>query len=161
MNWFELWLTLHILAAIVAFGPTFVFPIMGPAVGRHPEHAGFGLEIMEVIETRLVIPFALTMPLSGLGLIRTARVDVFASQWLLWAIVLYVIALGIAFGNQVPATAGMLKIVRSAQAGGLSEDAGRRMGALAARARTGGMLLTVLLITIVVLMIWRPGAAFA
>jgi uncharacterized protein Smg (DUF494 family) len=29
MKWVIFWLFLHILAAVVAFGPTFVFPIVG------------------------------------------------------------------------------------------------------------------------------------
>jgi hypothetical protein len=30
MNWFLFWLLLHIAGAIIAFGPTFVFPLMEP-----------------------------------------------------------------------------------------------------------------------------------
>jgi hypothetical protein len=28
MNWILFWLLLHIAAAVIAFGPTFVFPLM-------------------------------------------------------------------------------------------------------------------------------------
>ena len=36
-------LFLHIGGAIVAFGPTFAFPILGPMAGKEPQHANFAL----------------------------------------------------------------------------------------------------------------------
>jgi len=68
MNWFLLWLLLHIAAAIIAFGPTFVFPLIGAAVAKAPQHTPFALAIDAAIEDKLVIPVALTMPISGLGM---------------------------------------------------------------------------------------------
>src|SRR5579864_6276026 len=41
MNWFLLWLFLHILAAVIAFGPIFVFPIVGSLAAQMPQHLRF------------------------------------------------------------------------------------------------------------------------
>ena len=39
MNWVLFWLFLHIAAAIVAFGPSFVFPVLGTMVPQDPAPA--------------------------------------------------------------------------------------------------------------------------
>jgi len=69
MNWFLFWLFLHIAAAIIAFGPSFVFPIIGSLLEKNPASAHFAVEVMHRIETRLILPVALTMAVSGTGLI--------------------------------------------------------------------------------------------
>src|ERR1700730_4484431 len=65
MNWFLLWLFLHILAAVIAFGPIFVFPIVGGLSAKMPQHLLFAAELNHRIEQRLVLPLALTMAISG------------------------------------------------------------------------------------------------
>ena len=35
-------LFLHVIGAIIAFGPVFSFPLIGAAGGREPMHANFG-----------------------------------------------------------------------------------------------------------------------
>ena len=54
--WF---LFLHILGAIVAFGPTFTFPIIGAMGGREPMHANFATRISYRISERVVLPLAI------------------------------------------------------------------------------------------------------
>ena len=158
MSWFEFWLILHIVAAIVAFGPTFVFPVVGPMIAANPQHAIFGFEVFHALETKLILPFALTMPVSGIGLIRTAQVDTAHSTWLVVAIALYVVAVALAFVHQLPATDRILSLLRDTPAG--TPPPAQTM-TLIMRTRVVGMLLTLLLVSIIVLMITRPGAAFS
>ena len=159
MNWFLFWLLLHVAAAIIAFGPTFVFPLIGTLIPKQPQGLRFALELNHLIETRLVIPFALTMLVSGSGMIVTAHINLTATPYLVVAIVLYLIALGIAFLNQVPATAKLLELTAGgpppgAQPGGPPPPA---VQAQINRARIGGMILTVLLLIIIFLMVIKPG----
>ena len=49
---FTLFLFLHILSAIVAFGPTFVFPIIGAMSSKEPAHGNFGVRINEIVTDR-------------------------------------------------------------------------------------------------------------
>ena len=118
MSWYGFWLFLHIFAAIIAFGPTFVFPLIGPMVAKEPMHGNFWLRVVEVIERRLVIPFAVTLPFSGIGLIVTRHIDVLKTQWLLTAIGFYVVALGLATGHQLPATVRLIRITEGMRAAG-------------------------------------------
>ena len=157
-SWHAFWLFLHIYAAIIAFGPTFVFPLVGPMLEKNPQHALFGFRIFEVIENRLVVPVALTMPISGVGLIATTDIAILHTPWLLAGVILYVIALGIALLNQVPATAHAIGILEGAHAGdGGGEGPPAGLQAQVNRARIGGMILALLLITIVILMVTKPG----
>jgi uncharacterized membrane protein len=158
VSWFNFWLTLHILAAIVAFGPTFVFPVVGPMLATRAEHARFGYEIFHAMETRLIIPFALTMPISGIGLIRTTSIDVSNSRWLTSAILIYIVMIGLALFVQVPTTSRVLKLYAETAPGAAPPPQAQR---LMMKERVLGMLLSVLFLAILVLMIWQPGAAFS
>ena len=110
MNWLLFWLLLHVAAAIIAFGPTFVFPLLGSLLEKNPSALHFGMELAHKMETRLIIPVALTMLVSGTGLIITANINVLATTYLLVAIILYLIALSIAVFNQVPATSKLIEL---------------------------------------------------
>lgn len=159
MNWFLFWLLLHIAAAIFAFGPTLVFPLVGSLFPKHPEGLRFGLELNHLIETRLVIPLALSMLISGSALIWTVGVNLAKTPYLVVAIILYLIALGIAFFNQVPATSKLLELTAGGPPPGATPGGPPPppVQALINRARIGGILLTVLLFIIIFLMVIKPG----
>jgi hypothetical protein len=158
LNWFLFWLFLHITAAIIAFGPAFVFPIIGSLLEKNPASAHFAVEVMHKIETRLIVPVALTMAVSGAGLIFAVGINLTKTPWLGIGIILYLVALSIAFFNQVPTTSKLLE----ATAGGPPPGAPPgppppHIAALINRARIGGMALTTLLIIIIFLMVVKPG----
>jgi hypothetical protein len=160
MIWYLLWLFFHIMFAIVAFGPTFVFPLVGVLAGKHPQHVWFALHLNEAIESRLVIPFALTMPVSGTALIIDRHIDLTGSKWLGSAIILYAVALGLALFHQVPMTRRLIRMTAGMSAPGPGAAAAGPppdMARILVRVRAVGMALFVLLFTIVALMIWKPG----
>lgn len=152
MNWFLFWLFLHILAAVIAFGPIFVFPILGAMAARAPQHARFAVELNERIELRLVVPLATSMLISGSGLIWTANVNFFRTPYLIVAVVLYLAAMGIATGVLLPNTRKMLAL--------LTGDGPPNLTAMQARVQVSqrlGALTTVLFLVIIFLMIIQPG----
>jgi hypothetical protein len=158
VNWFLFWLFLHITAAIVAFGPTFVFPLIGTLLEKNPASAHFAVELMHKMETRLIIPVALTMLVSGFGLIFTVGVNLTKTPYLAIAIILYLIALGIAFFNQVPTTSKLLEATAAGPPPGAPPGPPPpHIAALINRARIGGQALTGLLIVIIFLMVVKPG----
>jgi hypothetical protein len=158
VNWFLFWLLLHIAAAIIAFGPTFVFPLIGSLLEKSPQNAHFAVELMHKMETRLIIPVALTMLVSGTGLIITSDINLFATTFLLIAIVLYLVALAIALVNQVPTTNKLLTLTAAGPPPGAPPGPPPpEVAALINRARIGGMALTVILLTIIFLMVIKPG----
>ncbi|MEA2647168.1 MAG: putative integral rane protein [Chloroflexota bacterium] len=159
MNWTLFWLFLHISAAIVAFGPTFVFPIIGPMIGKEPQHAHFAVVIMEKIEKGLVVPVALTMLVSGIGLIVSSHINPTGSVWLGVAIVIYLVEISLAIFVQLPTTARLAKLTEQGPPPGAPTGGGPppAIAALARRSQMVGILMTVGLFTIIFLMIVKPG----
>jgi uncharacterized membrane protein len=156
MNWFLLWLFLHVLAAVIAFGPIFVFPVVGTLATQMPQHLSFAVELNHRIERRLVVPLALTMFVSGVGLIWTANINVFQTVYLLVAILLYFAALGIAFRILVPTTGRLVQLVaeESKTTPGVLSPEGT---SLVRRNQIFGGLATLLFVAILALMIVQPG----
>jgi uncharacterized membrane protein len=158
---FVLFLFLHIVAAIVAFGPTFAFPLIGGAAQKSPQHAAFAAEVNLLLEDKLVIPFALSMPVTGALMIIFGEVDLF-QPWLLIAIVVYVVAIGFSMLVQTPAAKEMAQLLKAMPANSpgpgatVAEATGGpppRLAELGKQIQRGGMILGVLLLIIIALMV--------
>jgi hypothetical protein len=161
-SWFTFFLIGHILAAIAAFGPTFAFPLIAAHARKDPAHGAFGIHIIHEIERRMTLPAAAVVALFGVGLIITAHVDLLHSEWLLIAIAIYIAAYTFAATAQLKNSAKLLDILRAMPPGPPPEDAGPppEVMALGKKLQFGGMYLTISIVSILVLMVWRPGAAF-
>ena len=166
----QLFMFLHIGAAIVAFGPTFALSIVGAMSGKEPQHGNFALRVAERISTLLVYPFALSLPVTGVGLIYLGEVD-WTRAWLLVAIVLYVIVAAYALIIQRSVLLRMITLTSRGPGGGPAPGApvgpppGGAPGgpppeflALVKRSQQGGMILAVLFVAILALMVFKPGA---
>jgi hypothetical protein len=156
MSWFQVWLFLHIAGAIVAFGPAFVFPVIEQLQEGHPQALAFVSMLGRRIETRLILPFAASMVVSGTGLIVTSQIDVVRTPWLLIALALYAGAMVVAL-SLLPGTARLVRLTAPAGGPPLLEPTPEIL-ALQRRAQIAGILLTVLLALIVGLMVFRPGS---
>jgi hypothetical protein len=171
-SWFTFYLIVHILAVLVAFGPVFGYPVIAAMIAKQAPHAAFGVEIMETLAERMTLPIGVIVALSGTGLIYTAHVDLWKSEWLIIALILYTAAYSFGLFVQLPTETKMLRLLHSMPAGppaagpggaGPIEGAGGpppEAAALSRRLRMGGMYLTFSVVTILVLMIWQPGGAF-
>jgi uncharacterized membrane protein len=111
-------LPIHILTAIVAFGPNFVMPIIAGMAAKEPQHGLFALRLTDRIERRVVIPLGLTMPISGGLLVWSEGIDLLATHWLLLAIGLYVVAMTYALGVQIRVVDRMIEIATGLAAAG-------------------------------------------
>ena len=172
-SWFSFWLFLHILLVIMAFGPALAaFPVIGALGAKHPQHAAFGVEVTEFVSRRLTIPLAVLVPFTGLALIFTGKHQLWQSEWLIISIVLFTILFFYALFVQLPTGTKLLKVMQSmppppqAMPGGEPPPAGSappagpppEIAGLINRARMGGMFLSLLMVTILLLMVWQPGA---
>jgi len=165
---FTLFLFLHIGAAIIAFGPTFAFPIIGGLASKDPMHGNFASRVNEALEDKLVLPFAISMPFTGVFLIWFAHVNLLdrSGWWLAIAIVLYAIAITLAVAFQRPLVHRMVQLT----AGGPPPGAGSGGPAVGARPagpppellatgkkiQRNGQILSILIVLIVLLMVTRP-----
>jgi hypothetical protein len=159
-------LFLHVFGAIIAFGPTYIFPIIGGMGGAEPMHGNFAMRVSHAISSRWVIPLAMTMPVTGVGLILAVGLNPFVREgrWLATGIVLYTIALTYSLTVQTPAVNRIIALTAGPPPGtppgpppsgpppGLPE--------LVRKVQRGGMLLTGLVAIIAFLMVVKPDLGF-
>jgi|KBSSwiStaDraftv2_1062776.scaffolds.fasta_scaffold65944_4 uncharacterized membrane protein len=161
--WF---LVLHVLGAIIAFGPSFSFPIIGAMGAADRTHANFAVRVSHAISTKRQVPVALTMPVTGIGLIWSAGIDPFTrdSRWLALGIVLYVILFTYAVAVQLPTTNRIIAMTSApppeAPPGSAPSGPPPALVALITKVQRGGMFLTAMVAVIVFLMVVKPDLGF-
>ena len=154
--WIAIFLFLHVMGAIIAFGPAFsAFPIIGSMAGKEPQHANFAARLNERISKTRVIPLAIFQGITGLVLIYLTGLNPFSQLWLGLGIVLYVIALTYALVVQGPAARRIVELTSSPPPPGASGPPPELMAAVK-RAQQGGMILGILIVAIVILMVTKP-----
>jgi hypothetical protein len=161
--WFQIVLFLHVFGAILAFGPTYAYPIIGAMGGKEPMHANFATRVTEAIGMQRVYPLAILQGVTGVLLIFIANVDLTKSLWLGIAIVLYVLALSFAFTIQRNAVHHLIEVT-TMPAGG-PPAGGPPPGAPAgpppgvreavAKVQRGGIILGITIAVIVFLMVTK------
>jgi hypothetical protein len=97
---FQLILFLHVFGAILAFGPTYAYSIIGAMGGKEPMHANFATRVSEKIGTTLVYPLAIFQGITGVVLILMSGRDLTKQLWLALGIILYIGALAYALTIQ-------------------------------------------------------------
>jgi len=155
---------LHVMAAIIAFGPTFAFAIIGSMGGKERQHANFANRVTKRIGDVLVEPFALSMLVTGALLIWSGEYPLFQqdTRWLLISIVLYLLAIGLSLFVSQPNVRRIVTwgssaaIAEGTPAGPPPPEVLRSIGVV----QRTGMVLTVLTVTIVFLMVMKPNFGF-
>ena len=147
-------LLIHVGGAIIGFGPTFTFAILGPMAGKAGPQGGLALlEGMEAIEKKLVVPVAMAFqPLSGVALIFVSGYNnaFFSHYWLWIGILLYAIAFYLSIFGQ---NKRLARLIELAKAGPPTPE----FVAIAKKIGQTGPVITVLLVAIIVLMVTKPG----
>jgi len=147
---------LHVLGAILAFGPTFAYSIMGSMAGKEPQHANFSTRQVEAIGNRLVYPLAIFQGITGVLIILAAGYNVMSQAWLAVAIVLYLFTLTFALTVQRNAVHHLIALTSAPPAPGAPPSP--EIPATVKRIQQGGMLLGAMIVIIVFLMVVKPGA---
>lgn len=160
MDLFPWLLFAHVLGAIIAFGPTYSFPLIGAMGGKERMHANFATRVSYAIAKRVSWPLALVQGLTGVGLIVARNIDLTKVLWLDVAIVLYVIALGFSYFVQTPTVARVIEMTSTPPPppapGAAPSGPPPELMALIRRVQRGGMVLTTLVAVIVALMVLKP-----
>ena len=146
---------LHVLGALVAFGPTFAFSFMGAAGRQEPQHANFGARLAHTISSKLTYPIGITLPITGLAIIGILRINPLERPywWLGLGIVLYAIAYGYSFFVQRKLVERVIELSSTPPGPG---GPPAELPALGKRIGQGGMVLGILLVAIVFLMVVKP-----
>jgi hypothetical protein len=157
----SIFLFLHIGGAIVAFGPTIAFPLLGAKASAEPQHGNFALRFTYFLTSRVVEPGAVFVFLMGLGLIWARSWNPFTTFWLGIAIILFLITLAFSVFVQARTVHRMVELTSTpppAAAEGQAAPAGPppELAALSQRGARGGMFMTAMLVTILFLMVFKP-----
>ena len=161
--WF---LVLHVLGAVIAFGPTFSFSVIRGLGRAEPMHANFATRVSQAISDRRVIPVALTMPVTGIGLIWSVGINPFTrdTRWLLVGIILYTISITFSLTVQHATVAQIIALTSAPPPppapGAPPSGPPPALMANLRRAQRGAMLLIGLILAIVFLMVVKPDLGF-
>ena len=151
---FQLWLFLHILGAIVAFGFGFYAPAFGMMVAKEPQHGNWYMRAAKRLSNVILIPVAISMAITGtLLVVETGGMRRFEELWLAIAVILYVIALLVVFMLQRPALNRVIAL--TAEPPG-PEGPPAELAENVRKMQIYGMVLLVLTLAIVALMVWKP-----
>jgi uncharacterized membrane protein len=150
----QLYLFLHILGAIAAFGFGFYAPIFGMMTAKEPQHGNWYMRAAKRLSNVVIVPVAVSMFITGtLLVIESGGMRRFEELWLTLSLILYVISLLIVFLLQRPALNRIIAATSeppgpAGPPAGLSDDI-RKM-------QLYGVILLILTIAIVALMVWKP-----
>ena len=156
---FTFFLWLHILSAIVAFGPTFAFPLLGVMAAKEPQHALFVVRVQESIAMKLTYPFGLVLlPLAGIGMIwKLGGFSwLFHTTWLLVAIGLFIVAAGYSTAVQTPTGMKLMHMLEKMPPGPPPEGSAGpppEAAALVKKLQIGGMFLTLMVVVVFTIMV--------
>jgi len=149
---FQLWMFLHILGAIAAFGYGFYAPIFGRAVQQEPQHGHWFAKTAKRVSSIIILPFAILMFVTGAMLVQTGGTE-WSARWLSVAMLLYFIALGLVFFVQRPAVNKMIALTEQPPG---PEGPPVELRSAVRRAQLTGVALLVLTLAILALMVWKP-----
>jgi uncharacterized membrane protein len=139
---YELVLTLHVLAVVVAFGTVFAYPVLIGLLGGTPAFH----RAAEVLWSRLVTPAMVVVLLAG-AYLATDR-GAWAEPWVSASLVILFVLFGITgafFGPQ------------ERRAAELAVRGGPQYDEVAQRLRLGALAAALLVVAAVVLMVVQPG----
>ena len=159
MDLFPWLLFLHVFGAIIAFGPSYSFPIIGRMGGGEPQHANFATRVSLALTRQRVLPLAILQGVTGAGLVIVRGYDITRPSWLSVSIVLYAIALVFAFAVQTPTVRAIIAMTSAPPpppAPGAPPGPPPALRALIRRTQLGGMFLAALVAVIVFLMVVKP-----
>jgi uncharacterized membrane protein len=150
-------LLVHVLGAILAFGPTFAFSIIGAMGGQEPQHANFATRVSKTIGKRLVEPLAILQGITGVLLIWLSGRNLFGpeSRWLILAIILYLIALYFSLFIQGRWVNRIIDMTSAPPPPGASGPP-PALVELITNVQRGGMSLGIIIVVIVFLMVVKP-----
>ena len=156
MDLFLILLFLHILGAVVAFGPGFAAMVVGPMVAREPQYANFYARSQVLAGRRLVTPVSITLAITGVAMILVRGWPALTGgrHWLEAGILLYVVAVVVAMAVQAPAGRRLVELTSQPPAPGAGPSP--ELLKTAGRVRMGGMVLSALVVVIVFLMVAKP-----
>ncbi|HLW46366.1 MAG TPA: DUF2269 family protein [bacterium] len=139
----------HVLLAITAVGANITYGVWLPRAAREPQHLGFVLRGIQILDNRIANPAYGLLLLTGFALIGMGHVPV-STPWVLTGLVLWVILVVIAAAFYTPT---LRRQIQALDAGGPASPDYQRLQAAGTRT---GILLLLIAVAIVFVMVTKP-----
>jgi uncharacterized membrane protein len=99
MTWYEFWLFLHVLAAMVWLGSAVAIQVFGILTKRaaDPAKSAFFAQNVSLLVNRVLFPAALLVLVAGIGLVENGNWD-WSEPFVLWGLILWIAIATVAFG---------------------------------------------------------------
>lgn len=151
-----LFITLHVVAAVFIIGPMAILPMTAMRAARSGNAAQVEGLARATNTFSLLSLVVFVLGFAALGVSDPKDKYSVSSPWILWSIILFIVALAINLFVTVPAmrrAAAGLGVAKSGT-GSAAPSVGRPEGYGAIAGGSG--LATLLLVAVVVLMVWKP-----
>jgi hypothetical protein len=164
---YKIVLLLHILCAIVGFGTVFLNGLYGREAKRRPGPGGLAITEANLTVSGIAEYFIYAVFILGLALVGMSdKAWTFGQTWIWLATVLYLVGIGISHGVLFPNAKRMKELSAELVAAGPPPEGAPpgpppQVVEMERRGKTLGAASTalhLLLVVILVLMIWKPGA---
>lgn len=150
MRFYDVILSVHIIAIVLAFGVTFAYPILMPFIGRnHPQVLGPIHEAQERIGRYLIMPAGTVALASGLYL--AADADVFGEVWVQVPMTILIILLGLGGAFFSPKERRAAELARQ-------DPGGAEYRAISGQIAKVGAASSLLVLVAIFFMTAKPGA---
>jgi uncharacterized membrane protein len=140
---------IHVLLAITAVGANLTYGLWFTRAGKEPEHFGFVLRGVRVLDNRIANPAYGLLLITGFAMAGMGRIPM-STPWLLTSLILFVILVIVAAAGYSPT---LRRGIAALEAGGPSSPEFQQAGA---QGRTIGILLILIAFAIVFLMVTKP-----
>jgi uncharacterized membrane protein len=140
---------IHVLLAIIAVGANITYGVWLPQAARAPQHLGFTLRGIRILDNRVANPAYGLLLVTGFALTGMGHIPV-STPWVLTGLVLWVILVIIAAAGYTP---GLRRQIQALDAGGPTSPEYRRLEVVNMRL---GVLLLLIAVAIVFDMVTKP-----
>jgi hypothetical protein len=173
---YRILLVLHILCAIIGFGAVYLNALYGQQIRKRRGAEGIAIYEANFFVTGIGQYFIYAVFVFGFILVAASNAWKFSQTWVWLAMTFYVIALGVSHGILLPAVRRMGVLMKELAAAGpppSNPEAGSapagpppggpppqvaELGTLGQRVGVTGAFLDIMVIVILALMVWKPGA---
>jgi uncharacterized membrane protein len=151
-------LAVHILSAIVGLGGVALNGIYAVDASKRRGEAALAVLQANFKVTMVAEKFIYVVPLTGIAMVLMSDgAWSFSDTWVWLALVLFVAALGVSHGILIPSSRATLREVRLSLEQKRAPDT-VLLERLGRKGATAGPVLHLLLVVLVIIMIWKPGA---
>lgn len=158
---YELLLFLHILSAIIGFGSTFVWPMLGAKSRELPPDQALALNRMVAGAGKvLTTPFTIATGITGILLVLSSDgLYEFSQPWVSMGLTAWILGAGIALGLHEPNLKAMLALQEEMVASGPHQGPPPQVAELQERGKKAGMfggILHLLFAATLIIMVFLP-----